>query len=232
MEETKLGNYSVLFPNKKEYHFLKREIWNQEIYYFKSDTDTPIIFDIGSHIGISVLYFKKIYPNSDIFCFEPNPTTYNILEENISRNGLRDIKCIPQAVSSSNGTTLLYIDSQNSGWDSNSSLIEGSWNGKEKTKPIQVECTTLDRYVKDIECIDMLKIDTEGTELNILKNISPILSSVKNIALEYHPKDIKNLKKIFKYLNPYFNISIYCEGKSVKNIPKGKLLTVKGEKRM
>lgn len=232
MEETKLGKYVVLFPNGREYHFLKREIWNQEIYYFESKKGSPLIIDIGSHIGISVLYFKSIYPSSKIFAFEPNPYSFETLNENISINGLEDIKTVNKAISSKKGHSILYIDAGSNGWESNSSLIPGSWNEKENTKPIPIECVTLDKYTKDIACIDMLKIDTEGTEIEILKSIKGELSKVENIAVEYHPRRNQKIKKVLDFLKPYFDTKIYYEGKELKNPIEGKLLTIKGKKRV
>ncbi len=231
MEETKLGKYTVLFPNGREYHFLKREVWNQESYYFKSEKQSPFIIDIGSHIGISVLYFKHIYPNSKILAFEPNPYSFEILNENIHINGLEDINSVNKAIHSKEGNTILHIDGSWNGWESNSSLMEGSWNGKESTKEIEVECTTLNPYLKDIECIDMLKIDTEGSELDILKSHRKILPKVLNISVEYHPVVNRKVKKILDILKEYFSLEIYMDGKLLKTPIDGKLLTIQGKKR-
>ena len=232
MEETKLGKYMVLFSNGREYHFLKREIWNQEIYYFESDKESPFIIDIGSHIGISVLYFKSIYPSSKILTFEPNPNSFEILNENIQINGLEDIKTVNKAISSKEGKSLLYIDASNNGWESNSSLIPGSWNERENTKPIPIQCVTLSKYTKDITCIDMLKIDTEGTEIDILKSIRAELPKVVNISVEYHPRKNQKVRKILDVLRPYFDTKIYYEGKELKNPIEGKLLTIQGKKKV
>jgi len=232
MEETKLGKYMVLFPNRREYHFLKREIWNQDSYYFESKKESPLIIDIGSHIGISVLYFKSIYPNSRILAFEPHPYSFEILNENISINGLEDIKTVNRAISTKEGNTTLYINAGKDNWESNSSLIKGSWNEKENTKPIPVQCTTLDTYTKDISCIDMLKIDTEGTEIEILKSMKEEIFKIENIAIEYHPKRDQKIKKLLDILKLYFDMKIYYEGKELKNPIEGKLLSIKGKKRM
>ena len=232
MEETKLGKYVVLFPNGREYHFLKREVWNQESYSFKTKKESPFIVDIGSHIGISVLYFKHIYPNSSILAFEPNPHSFEILNENISINGLDCIKTVNKAISSKEGNTTLYIDAGKDSWESNSSLIKGSWNERENTKPISIQCTTLSKYLKDISCIDMLKIDTEGTEIEILKSIKRELSKVENIAVEYHPRRNKKLQKVIDILKPYFDTKIYLEGRELKNPIDGKLLTIQGKKKV
>ncbi len=231
MEQTKLGKFTVLFPNGREYHFLKREVWNQESYFFKSTNPSPFIIDIGSHIGISVLYFKSIYPKSKILAFEPNPYSFDILNENIHINGLENINTVNKAVSSKTGNTVLHIDGASNGWESNSSLMEGSWNGRENTKAIQIQSTTLDQYIKDIECIDMLKIDTEGSELDILKSHRKILAKVENISVEYHPVADRKVKKVLDILKEYFLLKIYMDGKLLKNIPDNKLLTIHGKKR-
>ena len=231
MNSTKLGRFNVIYHNKQEYHTIKREIWGQNIYYFKSSNPSPFIIDIGAHIGLSVLYFKQLYENSTILAFEPNPISFETLKQNIQINQLDNIIPINKAVCSQEGISTFYIDNSKEEWQSNSSLLEHSWTGKEKTKSIQIQCTRLDSYVKDIPVIDMLKIDTEGSEETILKSHKEILNKVKNIAVEYHPIDKGKLKRILQILKPYFDIQIYHEGKAVKNIPNDKLLTIHGQKR-
>jgi len=220
MESTKLGKYTLLYPNKKEYHILKREIWNQDIYYFDTDKDCPLIVDIGSHIGISVIYFKALYPNSHILAFEPNPLSFEILEENVNSNGLDNIQLINKAISSDNSIKDFYIDNSNNQWYSNSSFLKNSWSGKESTKNIKVECTRLDDYVKDINKIDMLKIDTEGSEYEILNSHKQILSKVNNISVEYHPVKGSKIEKILTLLKQHFDIKILYEGEEIKKIRK------------
>lgn len=228
MEETKIGKYKILYSNSKEFHILKREIWGEDIYFFDSNISNPYIIDIGSHIGISALYFKSIYPNSKIVCFEPNPNSFKILEENIYLNDLKDISLHNIAIWKHKGRKNLYIDSEDTGWDSNSSFIENGWTGKEKTKTVSVNTDLLKIYV-DRE-IDMLKVDTEGSEISILKSNLEILHRVKNIAIEYHPSKENKLKELLSILNRYFLIEIYSEGKLLKKPIEGILLTVKGKK--
>ena len=227
MQETKLGKFSVILPNSKEYHSIKREVWGSDIYHFETEKDSPLIMDIGSHIGISVLYFKAIYPNSKIFAFEPHPISFSILEENIFRNNLEDVTAINKAIWSQNGNKALYIDNTPNGWNSNTSFLEKSWTGKEQTKKVIVETTTLDKYLYDN--VDMLKIDTEGSELAILKANESILKRVSNILIEYHPVKGSKPEDLLNILKRYFHIDIYFDGKPSKKIEKEKLLTIKGK---
>lgn len=227
MQESKLGKFSVVFPNSKEYHCIKKEIWGEDIYFFETENDSPLIVDIGSHIGISVLYFKAIYPNSKILAFEPNPVSFKFLQENISRNGLKDITAVNKAIWTRNGTKNLYIDNTTNEWNSNSSFLEKSWTGKEQTKNIEVETTTLEEY--PFNNIDMLKIDTEGSELGILRAHEHLLKRVSNISIEYHPVKGNKPENLLNILKKYFHIEIYFEGKLLKKVEKEKLLTIKGK---
>lgn len=227
MQETKIGKFSVVFPNSKEFHSLKKEIWGEDIYYFETENESPIILDIGSHIGISVLYFKAVYPESNIFAFEPNSISFKYLEENIHRNNLNGIAAINKAIWKEKTKKELYIDNTENEWNSNSSFLEKSWTGKEQTKKITVETTTLEEYLKDK--VDMLKIDTEGSELTLIKAHEHLLKNVKNIAIEYHPIKKSSPKEILNILRKYFYIEIYLEGKLQKRIEENKLLTIKGK---
>jgi FkbM family methyltransferase len=231
MESTKLGKYIIRYPNRNEFHTLKREIWGQDCYHFETSSNSPLIIDVGAHIGISVLYFKSLYPKSKILAFEPNPENLSYLKENILINGLEDIEVIPKAISKENTTKPFYIDCTENHWNSNSSLIKGSWNGKEKTEAINVQCVRLDRYLigNSVEC---LKIDTEGTELQIIKSIKSILgNNVMNIFVEYHPRRDNKLKDLLDLLGVNFNLEIYHEGKKLKRPLENKLLLIKGMNR-
>jgi FkbM family methyltransferase len=44
------------------------------------DTDSPIIFDVGSNIGQTLTQFKEWWPNSEVYCFEPVKEFYDELK--------------------------------------------------------------------------------------------------------------------------------------------------------
>ena len=72
---------------------------------------------------------------------------------------------------------------------------------------IPITILTLDSFVEknNIENIDLIKIDTEGYELNVLKGLSKLVKKVKLIYFEHHYDDmiIKDYKfrDIHKLLN-------------------------------
>jgi hypothetical protein len=120
----------------------------------------------------------------------------------------------------------MYID--NTGMDrySVASFNKDAWNREVQSDKIEVKIERLHKYLnKDI---DLLKLDVEGSEQAILKDIAKYFNRIKNIILEYHPTPNQNIDNILKLLNKKYDIEIFEEGKQInKNIPNDKLLTVK-----
>lgn len=197
----KINHFEVTYFNKEELDILKEEIFQKEIYHIKLDSNSPTILDVGSHIGLSILYFKLLYPNSKITAFEPNPNIFPLLEENIYLNNIKDVKLHNIALGKEFRQRELYIDASGGGAFSTSSFYKNAWNGKQKTLPIEVKVEKLSKYID--RNIDLLKIDTEGAELEILEELEERdkLRYIKNIALEFHPTNKNKYQKIKKLLS-------------------------------
>jgi len=227
---TTIKKYSVTYLCKEELDILSKEIFQEEIYNIDLNTQEPVIYDLGSHIGMSLLYFKSKYPNAKITAFEPNPNVFFILEENIQNNRLKDITLNNFALGKKDSKRDLYIDSSGYCAFSTSSFTKNAWNGEQKTLPITVDTKKLSSFVNSN--IDLLKIDTEGEELNILEDleVNDKFKYINNIILEYHPKKISQLKKITSILSKNnFSLTYYLEGKEIPE-PVEELILVKGKK--
>lgn len=228
MNTTKIGKYLINYQNEKEFHSLKSEIFGEECYSIKLENDQPYIIDIGAYIGLSVIYFKSIYPNSKILAFEPNPYAREILEENIFINNLANIDVLPYAITDETNRKPFYIDTSANNWQSTGSFSKSSWNNElVNNTEVNVETRKLSTFLNDT-VVDLLKIDVEGAELKILNECKNFLGSVKAIILEYHPGQKNSLKKILALLkNNGFKISFFQEGKEIKIPEEGKLLVLK-----
>lgn len=149
-----------------------REIFEQQSYRFRADSQTPYIIDGGANIGLSVLYFKKIYPESQIIAFEPDDKIFPVLERNVQSYG--DIKLLRRALWSSE-TKLSFMS-------------EGSFAGRiaQADDPIDkvVETVRLRNYLD--RPVDFLKLDIEGAETEVLMDCAPLLGNVKNLFVECH----------------------------------------------
>ncbi len=139
--------------------------------------NTNYFFDIGSNIGYYSLIAAKSNPNIKAYAFEPALGPKFYLIENISINKFQNnIKAIDLALSNRTGNIDFY-EVENVKYKYLKYNLAGEGNAGTKTTSRNfvkntVKTTTLDNYVKsnDIDNIDLIKIDTEGTEIDILKS--------------------------------------------------------------
>ena len=69
----------------------------------------------------------------------------------------------------------------------------------EVSKPIKTNLITLENYmkIKNIEIVDLLKIDTEGYEYEVLMGLKDKISNIKIIIFEHHYDNM--IKKNYTY---------------------------------
>jgi FkbM family methyltransferase len=171
-----------------------RELFCKEIYQFQSDSDTPIVLDCGSNIGLSVLYFKTIYPKAKVWAFEPDAANFELLTKNIQSNSLQDVIAQPAAVWITDGSI------QFSGNGSEASRIdENNRNASNHTVP----CIRLKNLLCSFERIDFLKMDIEGGEYKVITDCAAELYRVQNFFLEYHGKttDTNHLTELLEIVD-------------------------------
>lgn len=166
----------IKFVDSASCHFIYQEIFEQEIYKFQTTNVRPYIIDAGANIGLSVIYFKKLFPAAIITAFEPDPKVYNTLCDNIKTFGFQDVVCLNKAL-----------------WDKETVLdfyTEGADAGRvsiadDKEKLTRVFTVSLRNYIKDKK-VDFLKIDIEGAETTVIKDCGDLLQNVDRLFVEYH----------------------------------------------
>jgi FkbM family methyltransferase len=151
------------------------EIFNKRVYEFRAKTSEPIIIDCGANIGLSVLYFKQLYPRGRIIAFEADPTVHEALRKNMQSFGVTGVTVVNKAVWNSE-TRLKF-------------LCEGADSGRiarhtDEGRLVEVETVRLKPYLQ--QKIDFLKIDIEGAETEVLKDCRDDLWRVDLLFVEYH----------------------------------------------
>jgi FkbM family methyltransferase len=174
--------YKVKFNYFNTLKGLFREIFVAQGYWFTTNNTEPFIIDCGSHFGQAVIFFKLIYPESKIVCFEPDGYTFAILKENIESNGIKNVEIHNKAVSDYEGEIDFYNIEHTQSSVVMSTVKERVQNGEINV----VEATCLSNYIN--RTIDFLKMDIEGAELSVLKELlkSNKLQYVKQMVIEYH----------------------------------------------
>ena len=82
------------YRNAPEFDLLAHEIFEGGEYEFPCNTDAPIILDCGSHIGLSVAWFKRRFPKARITAFEPDPQNFELLQANVAANGFEGVELL------------------------------------------------------------------------------------------------------------------------------------------
>jgi FkbM family methyltransferase len=136
-----------------------------------------VVVDLGSHIGVSILRLRTLYPNAQIYGFEPDPATFSRLTRNVAQ--LVDVTVLPWAIGDLDGRVAFFPRRQS--WLSSASPDRSDGPG------LTVESVTLDRALERLGLseIDLIKLDVEGAEASILRGFRG-LPRVRTIVGELH----------------------------------------------
>lgn len=156
-----------------------RELFLREMYLFTCNDAAPVVLDCGSNIGLSVLYFKTIYPAARIWAFEPDRNNFELLQKNIAYHHLQNVIAEPKAVWIQDGSVSF------SGNGSEASRIDES---NEKSGNNEVPCIRLNSVLQSFPHIHFLKMDIEGGEYKVITDCANELHRVQHLFLEYHGK--------------------------------------------
>ena len=85
------AGYRIRITDGKSFYIQCKDEFIHQIYHFESARKDPFIIDGGSNIGVSILYFKQLYPAARIIGFEPDPAVFKMLEENLAVNGIENV---------------------------------------------------------------------------------------------------------------------------------------------
>ena len=156
--------------------------------------DLPkVIFDVGGHNGSSIQRFKKVFSHlPKIYSFEANPDLAVALNTKYAEDA--DVIICGKAVSEYDGVKVTFnIHDVSTG---SSSLLKVNKHREFAKRrnldfntihPIKVDCINLDSYTNrmGIPFINLLKIDTQGSELSVLKGAKNLLQNNSIGVIEF-----------------------------------------------
>lgn len=168
-----------------------KAIFQDGIYKFKTDNPKPYILDCGANIGLSVIYLKKLYPDSVISAFEPDKKAFDALKFNVNSFDLKDVELINKALWKEEASMRFFSQ----GADGGRIALE---NDNENI--VKVDTLRLKSFID--KPVDLLKLDIEGAETSVLEDSRESLGSVKNLFVEYHSfiNKEQGLDKLLKVL--------------------------------
>ena len=207
---------------------LERENFRNLLENFKIITtitkcNFEIAIDIGANFGFYSFALSKIGFRK-IISLEPNPIVYDLMVKNFKRNNLINVISLPYGIyNKTKELALSYpshadkiIEKKADRYSSGSYSLKGE--GKESVfckfkKFIDA------REVNKINKCDLIKIDVEGVEVEVLKEIEPLLQNYKPIIIlelnnNYLNREDFNIIKKIMIKNDYKNFLIFNETKS------------------
>jgi FkbM family methyltransferase len=150
------------------------------------------VFDIGAHIGlVSLPLSMSIDQCGKLFAFEPAESNRAFLENHIRDNGIHNIEIISDLVGDEAVESVRFFESPA---DSGMNTIAES-RRRSGFVETDVKQITLDAFCnkRDLRP-ELIKIDTEGAELNILRGASGVLRKYHPIIfLSVHPQHVAEL---------------------------------------
>ncbi|MFQ5417800.1 MAG: FkbM family methyltransferase [Myxococcota bacterium] len=152
--------------------------------------DYPIVFpgvfeastivDIGAHAGAATVFLKSHYPDAEVLAFEPSSVAYAHLCSNV--RDLPGVQTRRAALGGRDGDAKLYTGLYSS---MQNSLKPNEENREAYETVLQLDAhAAFDALERDV--FSIVKIDTEGCELEILDSIRPLLPAIEVVYLEYH----------------------------------------------
>ena len=165
--------------------------WNSDDHQKRAITDAKTIFDVGANIGQSAQTYRRLYPQAEIWSFEPFPSTYKNLCRSVSDPKFHPVEL---ALSDRIAKAELNIGAETI---TNSFLRRQSDSGE----TIEVQTDTIDHFCweRGIFNIDILKVDVEGAEERVFKGAREMFSrgAIKSVFVEVYFRPVYERMPLF-----------------------------------
>ena len=185
--------------------------------------DDGTVFDVGGNVGVFSLYIANSKTKSRIYSFEPLPSTYKKMLDNLALNSelQKRIISINKGMSAQGGQMFFYLPVANEAASMRPINDEfymreinedGTLSNKIQMDKVLCNIDTVDNFVKEnnVSRIDLLKCDVEGAEKDVLLGAKETLIKHKPMVycemlrkhaarFDYHPNEIIRYMEILGY---------------------------------
>lgn len=174
--KTQVLGKDFLFSDGRAFLHSLEEIFQDQIYKFQVTHPDPLIIDAGANMGLSVLYFKHLYPQARVVAFEPDQKIFQLLRQNVAQQGYTQVDLRNTAAWIADTNLEFFSEGALAG----STEVAFKKGGEKYTVPAE----RLKNWLQ--QPVDFLKIDIEGAENTVLFDLQEDLGQVGHLFLEYH----------------------------------------------
>lgn len=181
--------------------FIHSEVFEHEHYRLPLERPPQTILDLGANIGLSTIYFARLFPAAKLACVEPAPDNVRLLAINLGLNGVR-ASVIEAAVDADDGRVLLELRDR----DYAHQVVPCSANAERSR--LEVDAVSVPTLLRRLswERIGLLKVDIEGHEAILFARDCDWLERVDAMCVEHHHHgadvELKRLARGFGFLAP------------------------------
>lgn len=215
--ERQIGGEAIRFPARFSRYYEAGYEPESFLFFRENVKAGDTVLDIGGHIGLfAVVNAKLVGATGKVFSFEPTPFTRGVLQEVVELNGVSGVVEVrSEAVSSKRGQTI-FFDTGDTISNANS-LVKTARSKQE----IPITLISVDEFVTELGLtVNCLKIDVEGSELDVLNGARETFLSMRPLArLGLHPQFIvqndQSLEDIWRVLAEY-KLRVVFDGNPVE----------------
>lgn len=215
----------VRFQVSKSIYALFKELFMEDVYEIDelvSDLPTaPVVIDIGANVGFFGIQLLSKISSATIYAYEPVPANVKTLQHTLQQNPrlAKSMRLFPMAVTGKPVDKLeLFAEVEE-----NSQVVASVFANfhENNSKKISVPCITLTNIIQknNLQSVDLMKMDCEGSEYDIMYNTSPeLIRRIKKMMIEVHDlnKDRNNISAFNQYIQSlgytthYSPINSFC----------------------
>ncbi|MEZ5246736.1 MAG: FkbM family methyltransferase [Acidimicrobiales bacterium] len=168
--------------------------------------DVRVVLDAGGNCGAAAVHFARHYPDATIHTFEPGSHQRAFLERNAVHH--RGITIHPIALHRDDGEMPLYQGDSDSGM---SSLEASEWaTGSREIVTVRSAGGWATEH--GIDRIDVMKLDVEGSEVDVLESLGPLMATVKVLYVEYDSRKARrDIDRILESTHDLYSGKVFLD---------------------
>lgn len=144
-----------------------------------------VIVDAGANAGYSAVWFARRYPNARVLAIEPDAANVALLRRNVA--DYPNVEVIEAALMNFDGPAEL-VDPGHGPWGIRVQPKGARWSSGEVVGTIECVSPTKLFAQREIETVGYLKVDIEGSEVDLFSGDTSWMNSVESMAIELHDR--------------------------------------------
>jgi FkbM family methyltransferase len=189
------------------------------------------ILDIGANIGVMSIALAKMHQTTTIYCFEPCPLNYSLLNINSALNGTNNIITFNYALDAEPRFVPMYKNKLNYG---DHRIFKPADEEPFDILAQKISAVNIHYFLKEAlgeKCptaFELIKIDAQGSDFKILESCLPLIKPSSTILIEYSPFHLylngTSKEQIERILDRFKIIRTLHHPNTIENINKSKIL--------